>query len=184
MGINKPSFWAAKRTGKNNATLENQLTSFNKRMNLRQHMMKMEADHQEERTNLPDKVQWAEDEERNLEYQLETCLKETDTLRQQKEKQMSDHQEGAKHAADAESAESERKNLEYQLETCLRHTLHANRSTNVRPPGRTSKACWRGGEGTAQGNHREKPHQGRGTKNLERMDARKETTGATTIYVM
>jgi hypothetical protein len=47
---------------------------------------------QEERAKLAGELQWAESKRRDLEYQLETCLKETDTLRKQMEKEMSDHQ--------------------------------------------------------------------------------------------
>jgi hypothetical protein len=38
-------------------------------------------------------VESAQAERRNLEYQLETCLKEVDSLHQQIEKEMLDHQE-------------------------------------------------------------------------------------------
>jgi hypothetical protein len=41
---------------------------------------------------LAGEVQRAEAERRILEYQLETCLKEIDTLCKQKEKEMSEHQ--------------------------------------------------------------------------------------------
>jgi hypothetical protein len=58
--------------------------------------MKVEAAHQEERTKLAGEVERAASERRNLvEYQPETCLKETDTLQQQKKEELSDHQEYA-----------------------------------------------------------------------------------------
>jgi predicted nucleic acid-binding Zn-ribbon protein len=47
---------------------------------------------QEERAKLAGEVERAEAERRNLEHELETCLKEIDTLRQQKEKEKLDHQ--------------------------------------------------------------------------------------------
>jgi predicted nucleic acid-binding Zn-ribbon protein len=47
---------------------------------------------QEERANLAGEVESAQGERSNLEYQLDSCLKEMNTLNQMMEKEMSDHQ--------------------------------------------------------------------------------------------
>jgi chromosome segregation ATPase len=62
-------------------------------------------------------VEWGEAEWRNLEYKLDMCPEEMDTLHQKKEEELSNHQEyQAKLAYEVEKAQAERNNLNYKLE--------------------------------------------------------------------
>jgi hypothetical protein len=114
---------ATKLTDNDKVTLEKQLASCQEQsQSLRQLVMKMEAAHQEERPKLARKVEKAPSERRNpVGSQLETCLKGTDTVQQQENEELSDHQEYAEMLEfELKRAQAERNYLNYKLKIYLR----------------------------------------------------------------